>query len=181
MKRRYPFAHPPSRQSGMILVFSLVFLLVMTLIGVAGMQNSSLEEKMAGNVRDRQLAFQAAESTLRAAESFLKTSSATALFNCSAGLYRAADANCDNSTETTTVWDAINWSDAAKTITYAGATLSGVASQPTYIIEQLPDQPDSGGSLQAGTAVSYSYYRITVKASGGSSAASALVQSTYRP
>ena len=54
-----------NKQSGAVLVVSLIFLLVLTVIGVAAMQNTSLEEKMAGNVKDRNLAFQNAESARR--------------------------------------------------------------------------------------------------------------------
>jgi type IV pilus assembly protein PilX len=55
-------------QSGAVLIISLIMLLLLTLIGASSMQTSSLEEKMAGNLRDRNLAFQAAESALRDAE-----------------------------------------------------------------------------------------------------------------
>ena len=56
------------QQSGAVLIISLIMLLLLTLIGASSMQTSSLEEKMAGNLRDRNLAFQAAESALRDAE-----------------------------------------------------------------------------------------------------------------
>ncbi len=53
------------RQKGAVLVVSLMILLVLTLIGVTAMTTSTLEERMAGNLKDVNLAFQAAESTLR--------------------------------------------------------------------------------------------------------------------
>jgi len=56
------------QQSGAVLIISLIMLLLLTLIGASSMQTTSLEEKMAGNLRDRNLAFQAAESALRDAE-----------------------------------------------------------------------------------------------------------------
>ncbi|MCX7100437.1 MAG: PilX N-terminal domain-containing pilus assembly protein, partial [Methylobacter sp.] len=52
-------------QSGAVLIISLIMLLLLTLIGTTAMQTSTLEEKMAGNLRDRDIAFQAAESALR--------------------------------------------------------------------------------------------------------------------
>ncbi len=55
-------------QQGIALVVGLIFLLLMTLIGVTAIQTTSLDERMAGNVRDRNLAFQAAEAALRDAE-----------------------------------------------------------------------------------------------------------------
>lgn len=61
------------RQSGAALVISLVLLLVTTLLGVSSMQSTVLEERMASNARQRQLAYQSAETALRAAETWLTT------------------------------------------------------------------------------------------------------------
>jgi len=55
-------------QRGAVLLVTLVMLLLLTLIGLASMRLASLEERMAGNLRDRQVAFQAAEAALRAGE-----------------------------------------------------------------------------------------------------------------
>ncbi|MBB4866607.1 type IV pilus assembly protein PilX [Pseudomonas nitritireducens] len=55
-------------EGGAILLVTLVMLLLLTLIGLAGMRLASLEERIAGNLRDRQLAFQAAETALRQGE-----------------------------------------------------------------------------------------------------------------
>jgi type IV pilus assembly protein PilX len=70
MKRNIT-SFPVTRQHGAILIVSLLMLLVMTLIGVTAVSTTTLEEKMAGNARQRQLAFQAAESALREAEAWL--------------------------------------------------------------------------------------------------------------
>ena len=51
-------------QRGVVLVVSLILLLVVTLLAVSSMQGTSLEEKMAGNTRDRNLAFQTTESAI---------------------------------------------------------------------------------------------------------------------
>jgi len=61
----------PNRQNGAVLAVSLILLVVLTLIGISSMQGTMLEEKMAGNVRDRNLAFQASESAIRDAENFI--------------------------------------------------------------------------------------------------------------
>ena len=59
-------------QNGSALIISLVFLLILTMIGVASIQDSTLQERMAGNERDRNLAFQAAEAALRVGEDHLR-------------------------------------------------------------------------------------------------------------
>jgi type IV pilus assembly protein PilX len=56
-------------QRGMALLVSLVFLLLLTLIGISSMQNATLQEKMAGSVALRNQSFQLAEATLRIGES----------------------------------------------------------------------------------------------------------------
>ncbi|WP_172962254.1 pilus assembly PilX family protein [Hydrocarboniclastica marina] len=55
-------------QRGSALIVSLVMLLLMTLVGVASMQGTILQERMAGNLRDREMAFEATETALRVGE-----------------------------------------------------------------------------------------------------------------
>lgn len=55
-------------QQGMALFVSLIFLLLLTIIGVVGMQNATLQEKMAGNSKFKNESLQYAESGLRAGE-----------------------------------------------------------------------------------------------------------------
>ncbi|MCF5707670.1 pilus assembly protein PilX [Pseudomonas syringae] len=59
----------PAHQRGMVLLVSLVFLLLLTLLGISSMQNATLQEKMAGSVATRNVSFQAAEAVLRLGES----------------------------------------------------------------------------------------------------------------
>jgi type IV pilus assembly protein PilX len=47
----------PSRQRGAALVVALIMLLVMTVLGITAMQVTRMEERMAGNSRDVNLAF----------------------------------------------------------------------------------------------------------------------------
>jgi len=55
----------PQRQTGAALIVSLVLLLIMTVLGVTAMRTTTLQERMAGNLRDNNLAFQDAEAALR--------------------------------------------------------------------------------------------------------------------
>src|SRR5437868_9864446 len=57
---------------GVALPVTLIFSVVMTLIGVAAIRNVTLEEKMAGSLRSRQLAFEAAEQVLRYCEALVQ-------------------------------------------------------------------------------------------------------------
>ncbi|WP_161539962.1 PilX N-terminal domain-containing pilus assembly protein [Glaciimonas sp. PCH181] len=56
-------------QSGIALPVVLIFLIVMSMMGVVAIRNVTLEEKIAGNLRSHQLAFEAAEQVLRYCES----------------------------------------------------------------------------------------------------------------
>lgn len=58
-------------QRGAALFVSLMLLLVLTLIGLSAANVGLLQERMAGNVREYNAAFQAAEATLREIESEL--------------------------------------------------------------------------------------------------------------
>lgn len=58
-------------ERGMVLITSLIILLALTLLGLASIQNTSMEERMAGNLRSENVALQAAEAALRAGEQWL--------------------------------------------------------------------------------------------------------------
>ena len=60
------------QQQGMSLLVVLILLVVMSILGVAVMRSSSMQERMAANLRDRRLATQAAEAALATAVTNLK-------------------------------------------------------------------------------------------------------------
>ena len=55
-------------QQGMLLPITLVLLLLLTIIGTAGMRSSSLQENISSNLREEAISFQAAEAALNVAE-----------------------------------------------------------------------------------------------------------------
>lgn len=57
-----------ARQHGISLVVVLLLLVAMSLLGVAVLRGSAMQERMSGNLRDRTIAFQAAEAALRYAQ-----------------------------------------------------------------------------------------------------------------
>lgn len=61
-------ALPRNHQRGATLIIALIMLLLLTIIGLSSMRGTSLQESMAGNMRDGNLAFQAAEAALRQGE-----------------------------------------------------------------------------------------------------------------
>jgi type IV pilus assembly protein PilX len=62
MKRTRDGLAPKKKQNGATLIVGLILLLVLTVLGVSGMNTSRMEVRMAGNAQFRQDAFQLAES-----------------------------------------------------------------------------------------------------------------------
>jgi len=173
------------RQRGVALFISLVLLLVLTIVGVSSVQTTSLETRMARNEHDTLLAFQAAESALRDAESFLiqniSSVEDTDVFTDAGGggLWTVADDPADQDP-----WEVANvWAGAQSVVapTDVGAV---VVEAPRYLIEHLgdvesienpyqlnPDYPDPVDRV--------AMFRITSRGVGGSANAQVLLQSTF--
>lgn len=56
---------PRARQQGISLLVVLILLIVMSVLGIAVLRSSSMQERMSANLYDRSLAFQTAEAALR--------------------------------------------------------------------------------------------------------------------
>jgi type IV pilus assembly protein PilX len=170
-------------QSGAVLIISLIMLLLLTLIATTGMQTTSLEEKMAGNLRDKDLAFQAAESALKAAEASITPPAAIPAFTLAGtgGFYLDNIPGTPNSIPTAsailtdTFWTTPN-QVAMSTVTGLG---NGIAT-PVYIIQQLPNACfNTAGCLNPVTNPLSQVFKITVRATGGSTNAVVILQSIY--
>ncbi len=162
------------REGGAVMIMTLIFLVLLTLIGVSSVRVSALEDRMAGHIADRYRAFQAAEASLRDCETLLKVATLPA-FNNTAGYYQPA------ATGATPRWKTVDWSSSTATLPYSG-TLSGVASKPRCIIEELPSIQIStqGGSLRAGQPLpDLGVYRITARGTGVTNDTVVMLQIMY--
>jgi type IV pilus assembly protein PilX len=84
------------RQAGLSLVVVLMFLIMLTLVGATSMQTAGIEERMASNGRDRAIALEAAEITLRIGEAAVaSTSASNYVTSCYAGLCNATGVPAD--------------------------------------------------------------------------------------
>lgn len=171
----------PRSQAGSALIVSLLILIVLTVLGLAAMSTNSLEQKMAGNARQSDLAFQATESALRDGEIDLTTNNPTAYDSaCTIGL-------CLPSTTGTPVWQTVNWSANARGYgSYTGAAALTGVPQPAYIIEKMPPAVTPGCNLgQTGsydnTGCTTQLFRITARGTGPDGSAVAELQETYKP
>ncbi len=171
MNTRQSFA-----QRGSALIISLVILIVMTLIGLTGISTSSLEEKMAGNTRDRALAFQAAEAALRDGEAYFDDEivAITAAFDGSnTGLYPAGS-NPD-------VFSGETWENSR---VYSDI-IDDVDTQPRYIIELLGEIGGTGDTLniqgygESSGLTGLTAVRVTARGTGGSDNSVVILQSNF--
>lgn len=76
----------PIGQRGISLVIVLVLLLVMTLLGLAVLRSTLLEERMTANLFDRSLSFQSAEAALREGEAIAATEPTPPAAGCAGGV-----------------------------------------------------------------------------------------------
>ena len=68
------YGPPGTRQNGFVLVTSLIFLVLITLLAVSAINSSTLQERMASNQREKSRARQAADAALRRGELLLQDS-----------------------------------------------------------------------------------------------------------
>lgn len=187
------FLHP---EKGAVLIVALLFLVMLTLLGVTAMTGSTMEERMAGNARDTSVAFQAAEAALRdarrdlgeypptfAGKRSLPAGWALNIVNFGIG-FGAATCN------PAPAGQGLCWPDAyagdvaylpplppahnmtaAPSVEYGqftgSAPLAGVAAQPRYIIEIFGLTRTDEGFGGSATPY-YNFFRITAVGYGAS-------------
>lgn len=172
---------PMQQQHGAALITALSILLVLTILGVSAMSTSALQERMAGNARDAEVAFEAAEFALRQAEAFINGQTNTNAFTNANGLYAASS---------TVAWeDENNWTTAAQHVTLPTNTFMTVPSQPQYMIQVINTTIDAPAA-QSLEAVSHNaqappvtgsirVFQITARGYGLSSSSRVMLQSYY--
>jgi type IV pilus assembly protein PilX len=165
-------------QSGAVLIVSLIMLLLMTIIGIAGMRTTVLEEKMAGNLGDLNVAFEAAESALREGEVWLTNLSSSKpdpVGSCTTApcnIVFARDSIIPMGTGAA-------WNTPAVR-TYAGASLiPNVVRQPEYYLEHERFQSDSLNEGLPSDNTGRDIYRVTARGTGGSATTQAILRTTY--
>lgn len=189
------------KQKGSVIIISLVMLFLLTIVGITGIQISSLEERMSGNFRDHELAFQSAESALSEAEAWIEnTNFSTTDFqaNCTSG--QCFTSTCNNgfcfdgafpttgapvrscSVGMTKPWE--DWSLWADNSKYKTVTsLTGISSQAKYIIEfrcfMAIDDTKSDANTNISAEWAYSF-RVTTLSAGATADSKVMLQTTYK-
>lgn len=171
------------QQRGAALITSLIILLVLTVLGVSAMSTSSLEELMAGNLRDQNLSFQAAEAALQDGERYIEswggTPPAATSSGTNSGVYSTDNFGMYEDTAfTTSVWNNAVATTYGTDTGIAISDLGDVQALPMYIIEE-EDFVAKDASFRAQTQREGAYYyRVTGRGVGASSNAVTLLQTT---
>ncbi|MGD9591939.1 MAG: PilX N-terminal domain-containing pilus assembly protein [Candidatus Berkiella sp.] len=162
-------------QQGVVLITGLIFLLVLTLIGISTMGNSAITERMTQNFRDTSSAFEAAEAALADGEYWLRTQTnpSVAVSTCSTPPCKIWSYNAStNFAQLSDSW----WQTQA--IPFS-SSLYGVSSQPVYMMEQYTFVPYDLSPDSVSKGRGYYYYRVTAKGVGATSTSRAIIQSMY--
>lgn len=169
-----------SKQKGSVLIVSLLILVVLTMIGVSSMSSSSLQERMAGNFRDRQIAFQSAEIALAYAEEHVKSIVSNSIFDNTDGYYAFKGGPTSYSAHDDTWWTSSKSNEFPTNI-------SEVRTKPRFTIEfrgDIGSDSNTGGNFDddynsGGVGGELSTYRITVRGTGLSDSTQVIIQSNF--
>ena len=170
----------PSRERGAALVVALLMLLVMTVLGIASMGVTRMEERMAGNTRDLDLAFQGAEAGLRNAEARLLPLTGLPPVTCttlsaSCTIYQTDRWATNDLRNEPYSW----WVSNAREYGVSGTReVTDVTRDPRIVTEEVERVPDSL-THGHGPEEMRVFYRITSNSSGASDTANAILESTY--
>ncbi len=161
----------PRRQAGIALVVALLLLVVITLVGFAAVRGTMMQQRMAANHYDRQIAFQSAEAALRAAMLRIGTHPDEVARNCRAGgMVCLSNPFNDPQLPAGKVYT-VEEGNAAGQFTKGALA----AAQPQYVIENMGEwaDPDSDAGFGqnasshnygvSGGSTSVVYYRITAR------------------
>ncbi len=187
----------PRKQHGIALLTAMILLAVLTLLGVTAMKMANLEELMSGNMRDRNLALQAAEMGLRYVEQHISDNDPTTNAPNSIDGVTGFDATCTGGycyygqnqlppapplkssieqycTPGCPLTYSPNTVFIVKGITYTAPALPAGVPAPTYLIEGIKK------TLAGSSDYSY-FYRISVRAQGVRPGTVVWLQEVFRP
>ena len=159
-------------QRGVALVVALILLVVITLVGLAAVRGTIMQQKMSSNQYDREQAFQSAEAAVRAASALVTSTPGLSWHNCQAGGITCLPNPFSDPTLPTSAIHTVTTGTGTGSYS-AGATAYG--QQPQFVVENMGNwvnQSNSTGfgntansrnyGVQGGSSTSV-YYRITVR------------------
>lgn len=169
-----------NNEKGAVLVTGLVLLLILTLLGMSAMQSSTIEERMASNFEQGDLAFQASEAGLRDAEDWIGSQVAggglpSFTSGGTDGLWLPAAAGA------TPVWEVVDWTNTSTSTEYQDSDLDSTGvTKPRYVIEFVATLNSESDSLAIDEIPEeLGMYRITSRGVSPNGRSEVWLQSTY--
>ena len=167
-------------QRGMVLVTALLMLIVVTILALAMFRSFGLDEKIAGNLREKQRALSAAETAEQFAEYWLTTGGGSAnspLITCTSVVAASVPQICTNALASAA---SVPWQSGGNPVgvTYTPSVpslmnvttspvLGSYYATPAFYVQYL------------GTNANGTLYQIDAQGYGGSPDTVAVVESTY--
>lgn len=169
-------------QGGVVLLVGMVMVLLMTIVGLSAIRGTGMQEQMAGNMRDLNLAFQATEAALREGEAAISDNLGN--FDASVnGFYlNLSHPDSDPAFSDMAHWGKNDWLSNRSVVAASVGDGDGLlADTPRYVVEELSYECDSGSGVNwGGGANSQSIiHRVTSRGVGGTENSVAVLQSTY--
>lgn len=168
-------------QRGVATITVLMLIVLLALMMMSVMGGGLLDERMAGNLRSQNLAFQAAEAVLRDAESQLSAAPYTPSYDATSFSTGCTNGLCaPPASGATPRWQTLNWSNTSTTTrTFSGASplpAGSVAQQPRYYVEIVtpPWRYNSTEACNPGIV------RMTARGVGQTANTVVFVEATYR-
>jgi len=172
------------------MVVSLLLLLIMTILALGASQTTRMQERMAGNARDHDLALQSAEAGVRGAERSIKalTLAPVPCTSVKCDVFELNIPENDKSQSKPMIYRDQEWWDSVAQ-SYTGSTNikgSGTGDEigmakenPQFLIEEFEEVPDALSVPPSGPPPSKIYYRITSRGVGGTAQSAVVIQSTW--
>ncbi len=175
-----------NRQQGAALVTSLVFMSILTLLGISAMRSNTLDVKIHNAMMDRANAFQCAEAGLRKGELYIRNATQK-LDDTNLGappegsrrVWSRGENTLDNLVNESASWWAANgWSANALSDPDAGV---GCAKAAEYVVQSMGSVGNGSGDLSYSALAEkqMSVYKVTSRSEGTSENSSVILQSTY--
>jgi type IV pilus assembly protein PilX len=159
----YPKDSFPQQQHGAVLVVALIMLMLLSLLALSSVRSSTMEEKMAGNTRDRNKAFQAAEAAVRHCVNQVRLNPVTI------ATVAPAAPTAKPVWEIAGVWSGAN---SVEVPFVTNTPHTNLYANPRCVVENLNQTtPPSAAPIKN--------FRITGWAVGGSSDTTVVLQATY--
>ncbi|MBQ0761610.1 pilus assembly PilX family protein [Marinobacter psychrophilus] len=118
----------PRGQSGAALLVALIMLLISTMVGLASIRGTTMNEKMSSNMYDRSLSYQGAEAALLAGEAAVLADPTIAV-DCT-----VVNAECPPSPSTTFTSTTTDWITVGSDFEVNDALLG---SKPQFYVERM--------------------------------------------